>query len=419
MADYAARSTYHEKLLILVGLTGTGKTTTVNALRDQGCEFRLLPNRRELTDDLIIAPLQEMDGERVTAVTDRTQRFAYTQRYRDLYSGGMAEAVEQWLSVNGDQLSVDPNRSPNAVYRLLIFDGLRGKNEITYAAQNLPEAWFLFLDAPDFVRLQRLLRRNDVFDQVNSAKSTHPRSDRIELDPGLTNWLDDQQLAKLKYYTDQGELTIEDVHAKLTIVQKERQNYDPEATLAALRQHAPDRLIYADTAKQSPEEIAQQVLMAFPSVEWPPRKVMCAGAVVLHDAKVLLIRQAAGHDLAGQWSIPWGIVEADEQPEITAVRETSEEGGITCEIEGFLGYQNFDWESMVAFIYLCTHVNGEPTPDGIETDRAGYFSLAEFEALTDPIEPWANWLIRRVFSNEYHLIPSHSENPEKPLGAFF
>jgi hypothetical protein len=206
-----------------------------------------------------------MDGEMITAVTDRTQRFAYTRRYRELYPGGMAEAVEQWLSVNGDPLSVDPNRSPITDHRLLIFDGLRGENEITYAAQNLPEAWFLFLGASDFVRVQRLLRRNDVFDQASIASAARPRADRIDLDPELTNWLDDQQLAKLEYYIDQGELTVEDVHAKLTIVQKERQNYDPDATLAALHQHAPDRLIYANTAKQSPEEIAQQVISELPT----------------------------------------------------------------------------------------------------------------------------------------------------------
>jgi ADP-ribose pyrophosphatase YjhB (NUDIX family) len=152
---------------------------------------------------------------------------------------------------------------------------------------------------------------------------------------------------------------------------------------------------------------------------WPPRKVVCAGAVVLHENKVLLVRQAEGHSLAGQWSIPWGIVEADEQPEITAVRETIEESGIECEVEGFLGYQNFNWQSMVAFIYLCRHTSGTPTPDGVETDLAGYFSLAEFDNIADPIEPWTDWLIRRVLIDEYHLTPTASDNPEQPLGAFF
>jgi ADP-ribose pyrophosphatase YjhB (NUDIX family) len=140
---------------------------------------------------------------------------------------------------------------------------------------------------------------------------------------------------------------------------------------------------------------------------------------VLHENKVLLVRQAEGHSLAGQWTIPWGIVEADEQPEITAVRETIEESSIDCEIEGLLGYQNFSWQSMVAFIYLCHHTGGTPTSDGVETDLAGYFALSELDTLTDPIEPWTDWLIRRVLADEYHLIPHSSDNPENPLGAFF
>jgi mutator protein MutT len=155
------------------------------------------------------------------------------------------------------------------------------------------------------------------------------------------------------------------------------------------------------------------------TAEWPPKKVVCAGAVVLHKGNVLLIRQAEGHSLAGQWSIPWGIVEANEQPEETAVRETIEESGINAEVEGLLGYQNFRWQSMVAFIYLCRHVSGEPTEDGVETDQAGYFSLAELDALSGPIEPWTNWLIRRVLSGKYHLIPLITNNPEHPLSAFF
>lgn len=153
--------------------------------------------------------------------------------------------------------------------------------------------------------------------------------------------------------------------------------------------------------------------------EWPPKKVICVGAVVIQDDKVLLVRQAEGHSLAGQWTIPWGVVEANEQPEKTAVRETIEESGVTTEIEGLLGYQNFRWEAMVAFVYLGRHISGQPTADGVETDQAGYFSLAELDTLSDPIETWTEWLIRRVLSGEYHLTPAIPDNPVKPLNAFF
>ncbi|NHZ72737.1 MAG: hypothetical protein GWP17_06610 [Aquificales bacterium] len=127
----------------------------------------------------------------------------------------------------------------------------------------MPTAWFLFLDAPDFVRVQRLLRRNDLFDQTSVFDGDGETA--VSLNPTLTNWLNEQQIAQLEHAIRSGELRAEDVHAKLTIVQKERQNYDPDATLAALRQHAPYRLIYADTAAHSPEEIAQQVINELPT----------------------------------------------------------------------------------------------------------------------------------------------------------
>ena len=153
---------------------------------------------------------------------------------------------------------------------------------------------------------------------------------------------------------------------------------------------------------------------------WPPRIVVCVGTVVLRDDKALFIRQAKGQSLAGQWSIPWGVVEAGETPDEAALRETLEEGGITAVISGLLGYQNFDWEGMTALIYLCRHLSGEPQPDGgRETDAAAYFSLAEMEALAEPIEPWSGWMARRVLQGNYHLIPVEPDNPQQPKRAFF
>lgn len=153
---------------------------------------------------------------------------------------------------------------------------------------------------------------------------------------------------------------------------------------------------------------------------WPPRIVICVGTAVLRDDKILLIRQAKGTSLAGQWSIPWGVVEPGETPDEAALRETSEEGGVTAVIVGLLGYQNFAWENMTALIYLCRHLSGEPRDDGgQETDAAAYLSLAEIEALAEPIEPWCAWLVKRILRGDYHLIPIEPDNPQRPKMAFF
>ncbi len=118
--------------------------------------------------------------------------------------------------VNGQLSIVNKERAP-----LLIFDGLRGKNEVTHAVELLPQARFLFLHAPDEVRVNRLLSRGDVFDRVENA---------------------------------------DELEAKRAIVRTERQNYDPDATLNALQTLAPERLIFADTTQLTPTQIAAKTI---------------------------------------------------------------------------------------------------------------------------------------------------------------
>ena len=149
-----------------------------------------------------------------------------------------------------------------------------------------------------------------------------------------------------------------------------------------------------------------------------PKIVVCVGATVLRGDRALFVRQAKGHSLEGQWSIPWGLWDADESPETAALRETQEEGGITAEIEGLLGIQNLRREGWVAILFLCRHVSGVPTSDGFETDAAAYFSLAEMDAFDEPFEPWCEWLVRRVLGGQYHVVPVVVDNPYHPRLAF-
>lgn len=152
---------------------------------------------------------------------------------------------------------------------------------------------------------------------------------------------------------------------------------------------------------------------------WPSKMAVCVGAVVLRGDAALLIRQARGQSLAGQWSIPWGLVDPGEAPEVAALRETQEEGGVSAEVEGLLGIQNLSRAGWLGVVFLCRHVSGTPTPDGgVETDRAAYFTLEELASLEDPIEPWCEWLVRRVLQGTYTLIPSAPDNPYHPRQAF-
>jgi hypothetical protein len=72
----------------------------------------------------------------------------------------------------------------------------------------------------------------------------------------------------------------------------------------------------------------------------------------------------------------------------------------------------------VGLVFLCRHVNGEPTPDGAETDRAAYLSLVEMDEAAQPFAPWSEWLVRRVLRGEHHLIPVEPDSPIAKLACF-
>jgi hypothetical protein len=237
-------------LTILVGVTGVGKSTLVDQIAHHSSEYLLLPDRRDLTDQLIISTMQVADGLPVALVKDRGQRFAYTRRYREQYEGGMAHALTQlWIS----------DAAPN----LLLFDGLRGANEVTYAAATLPLARFVMLDAPEITRLQRLLGRGDVFDriQVTSTPAGGDATSFADLGvPEASTLFSPADEATILGWLHNGIVTTEDLLAKLQIVIEERRSYDPVATLAALQRHASDTTLYIDTVTHPPASVASQVI---------------------------------------------------------------------------------------------------------------------------------------------------------------
>lgn len=156
--------------------------------------------------------------------------------------------------------------------------------------------------------------------------------------------------------------------------------------------------------------------------DWPPKNVICVGALVVKNNQVLLVRQAKGTSLEGQWSTPWGLVDAGEFPNHAAMRETLEEAGIPVNVKGLIGIQNLNWQQGIGITYLCEpsdSAQDKPTANGIETNAAQYFSLEELENLGEPVETWTGWISRRVLKEQYQLIPLQLDNPFKPHDAFF
>ena len=242
-------------LLIFVGVTGVGKSTTLEMLREQGVSLTLLPDRRLLTDQLIIGFLQRQAGETPGLVVDRAERFAITRRYRELFPGGMAHALCQLFV-----------KSHEAQWQ--VFDGLRGANEVHAAAVALPQARFVVLEAPDVVRVERLLGRSDSFDLVaieddaQNATASQQTLHTIGLSeaneifsPGEIEHL----LGLCEPPTGHGTISLDDLRAKLKIVLEERRNYDPSATIQALQMIAPTRTLIIDTTRIQAKAAAQRI----------------------------------------------------------------------------------------------------------------------------------------------------------------
>jgi ADP-ribose pyrophosphatase YjhB (NUDIX family) len=151
-----------------------------------------------------------------------------------------------------------------------------------------------------------------------------------------------------------------------------------------------------------------------------PQTIVCIAAVVRNADRILLVRQAPGHSLQGQWTVPWGRLELGESPAAAALRETWEEGGIRAEVEGLLGVQELPapWTGWIALAYLCRHLDGNCRPDGMETDAARYFRASELADLGEPVEPWSAWLVSRVFDGQFRAIGRPPTNPFKDVDAF-
>ena len=117
--------------------------------------------------------------------------------------------------------------------------------------------------------------------------------------------------------------------------------------------------------------------------------------------------------------MPWGQVESAESPMSAAIREIREEAGVEAAVEGLLGIQELPAPQAggVALVYLCKHVGGHLRPRDRETDAARYYSRTTLE-LVERIEPWSDWLVRRVLAGDIAVTRARQGNPLQEHGAF-
>jgi 8-oxo-dGTP pyrophosphatase MutT (NUDIX family) len=138
-----------------------------------------------------------------------------------------------------------------------------------------------------------------------------------------------------------------------------------------------------------------------PAVKIPIKDQVSAGGVVYRGERdnIEVVIVAVGGN--NRWQLPKGLVDKNEKPEVTAVREAREEGGVTSEVVQHIEtieywYVGLDNGLRVRFhkrvhFYLLRYVSGDTSDHDWEVNEARWV----------PIEDAANQL---AFDNERRVM---------------
>lgn len=147
--------------------------------------------------------------------------------------------------------------------------------------------------------------------------------------------------------------------------------YDPELDRTPGLLDAAERIVAI--ARWAPDEHTRSRRF-FASL---PRKVVAADVVVRDAADRLLL---VFDSYRGHWTLPGGVVDADEDLRAAAEREAWEEGGVKVRAGQVLGLFAASWPDRVVVVFQATLLEPAPDPQPVhrhEVDRVAWMALDE------------------------------------------
>lgn len=139
------------------------------------------------------------------------------------------------------------------------------------------------------------------------------------------------------------------------------------------------------------------------------------GALVVKDEKILLVRRAVEPG-KGKWTNPGGYIEQMEAIQDTIQREVMEECGVQAIVKKVVALR--DQPRSIHNLYVAfemEYVSGEPVPDNVEVDAAGFFSLQELESMD--VASFTQWLVDVAFYGQSEGL-SIDLSPVVPLSGY-
>lgn len=148
---------------------------------------------------------------------------------------------------------------------------------------------------------------------------------------------------------------------------------------------AAPRLLAVAMAPGSPQERSREF---FDSL---PRKVVAAAVLCQDDGgRVLIV-----HDrFKREWTIPGGVVDADEDPRSGAEREAHEETGMRIATGALLGVFSASWPDRVSLVYAGVPYDPAAVPGPLHPHEIDAVEWADLDEALRRLAPHIAWQVR-------------------------